>query len=264
MVSLNIGLILVVALVVMGAIWLMDVLIYSKKRGENVKEHVLIDISRSIFPVILVVLILRSFLFEPFKIPSGSMMPTLLVGDFIAVNKYAYGLRLPVTDTKILDVGEPQRGDVIVFRFPEDKSIDFIKRVIGLPGDVLEYKNKMLYVNGKPQPQQKLGVYEGVGSGKVETGDILFNEKLGEAEHRILVDPGHALRCPYLANGPVKVPPGNYFTMGDNRDNSRDSRCWGFVPEENLVGRASMIWMNLDWKREGFPIDWGRIGDSIN
>lgn len=264
MVSLNIGLILVIALVVMGTIWLMDVLIYSKKRGENVKEHVLIDISRSIFPVILVVLILRSFLFEPFKIPSGSMMPTLLVGDFIVVNKYAYGLRLPVTDTKILDIGEPQRGDVFVFRFPEDKSIDFIKRVVGVPGDVLEYKRKVLYVNGKPQQQQKIGIFEGVGAGKVETGDYHLNERLGDVEHQILVNPGRELRCPYLATGPVTVPEGHYFAMGDNRDNSRDSRCWGFVPEENLVGKATMIWMNLDWDREGFPIDWGRIGDSID
>lgn len=264
MVSLNIGLVLVIALAIMGVIVLLDILIYSKRRGENVKQHVLIDISRSIFPVILLVLILRSFLFEPFKIPSGSMMPTLLVGDFIVVNKYAYGLRLPVTDTKIFDIGEPQRGDVIVFRFPEDKSIDFIKRVVGVPGDVLEYRNKILYVNGKAQQLQKLGVYEGVGSGKSETGDYLLMEKLGDVDHQVLVNPGRELRCPYLANGPVTVPEGHYFTMGDNRDNSRDSRCWGFVPEENLVGRASMIWMNLDWQRDGFPIDWGRIGESID
>jgi signal peptidase I len=216
--------------------------------------------------VILIVLLLRSFLVEPFKIPSGSMMPTLLIGDFILVNKFTYGLRLPVINTKVVELGEPQRGDVVVFRFPPDPRIDYIKRVVGVPGDRIAYRNKTLYVNGRPMPQTPLGMYSGVGSGSSETGALLANENLEGVEHDIMIRPGvpdFPFQCRVLANGPIEVPQGYYFAIGDNRDNSRDSRCWGLVPDANLVGKAFAIWMSWDGGRDGFPVAWERLGNSI-
>jgi len=214
-----------------------------------------VEYARSFFPVLLLILLFRSFIAEPFKIPSGSMMPTLLVGDFILVNKFAYGLRLPVLDKKILAVGEPERGDVFVFRYPQNPKEDYIKRVIGLPGDEITYRNKTLFVNGVEVAETDLGNYVGPSEPGRNLGNArVLQEKLGEVEHRILEIPntwiGH--------EGSWTVPAGHYFAMGDNRDSSADSRFWGFVPEENLVGRAFMIWMN--WNN---GIDFSRIGTVI-
>jgi signal peptidase I len=284
---------LVAATVLTGGIWLIDALFFAPKRrrlasaaaqggavagagsgeadhrasiAKRVKEPVLVEYSRSFFPVILIVLLLRSFVVEPFRIPSGSMMPTLLVGDFILVNKFAYGLRWPVLNSKFLDLGEPQRGDVVVFRFPQQESVDYIKRVIGVPGDRVHYRNKTVHVNGEPVPQLPIGHYIGEGSGKGHTGAALAVETIDGAEHQVLINPRSRdlpRGCEILADGPVTVPEGHYFVMGDNRDNSNDSRCWGFVPEENLVGKAFVIWMNWDRQRDGFPIAFRRLGDLI-
>jgi signal peptidase I len=223
----------------------------------TLKESTLVEYCKSFFPVILAVLLLRSFLVEPFRIPSGSMMPTLLVGDFILVNKFAYGIRLPVLDTKIIDVGEPQRGDVVVFRYPKDPSVDYIKRVVGLPGDRIGYFNKVVYINGEPAGQVPGGVYIGKGSGVNMSGASRRREQLGEVQHDILVMP----RTPGL-EGEFVVAEGEYFVMGDNRDNSNDSRYWGSVPEANLVGKAFSIWMNWDGANGG--VDTDRIGTKIH
>ena len=227
-----------------------------KTRAEEaLREPVVTEYARSFFPVLLLILLFRSFLAEPFKIPSGSMMPTLLVGDFILVNKFAYGLRLPVLNTKILAVGEPKRGDVFVFRYPENPKEDYIKRVIGLPGDEITYRNKTLFINGKEIPESYLGPYTGPTepSNRMNGAQVKL-EQLEGVDHRIMELPqfqiGH--------EGTWKVPDGYYFAMGDNRDNSLDSRFWGFVPEANLVGKALVIWMNWD---DG--IDFGRIGTLI-
>jgi signal peptidase I len=207
--------------------------------------------------VILAVLLLRSFLIEPFRIPSGSMMPTLLVGDFILVNKYRYGIRLPVLNKKVYELDEPERGDVVVFRFPKDPGVDYIKRVVGVPGDHVVYRDKTLFINGEKIAQIPQGNYIGMGSGLSMSGADLRREDLTGVKHDILVVP--KIRG---VNSDVVVPEGHYFVMGDNRDNSNDSRYWGFVPEENLVGKAFMIWMNWDSAADG--VGWGRIGDSIH
>ena len=222
----------------------------------TLKEPTWVEYCKSFFPVILAVLLLRSFLVEPFRIPSGSMMPTLLVGDFILVNKFAYGIRLPVVNTKVIEIGEPERGDVVVFRYPKDPSVDYIKRVIGLPGDTIRYANKVVYVNGQPAGQVPSGVYLGKGSGVSMSGASKRREQLGDLQHDILVMP----RTPGV-QGQYVVGEDEYFVMGDNRDNSNDSRYWGTVPEENLVGKAFRIWMNWDSANGG--IDWDRIGMKI-
>ncbi|MET0519650.1 MAG: signal peptidase I [Burkholderiaceae bacterium] len=226
---------------------------------ESARQKILLqpwwlDWTAGLFPVILAVFFLRSFLFEPFKIPSGSMVPTLLVGDLILVNKFHYGVRLPVINKKIIPNNEVKRGDVMVFRFPEDTSVDFIKRVAGVPGDEVRYANQKLYINGQLAPTQPQGDYydeDGV------TYRPRFLEKLGDKEHQILVNPQRQLpvipdnfpykeNCSYtLDSVTCKVPAGHYFMLGDNRDNSRDSRFWGFVPDENIVGRAFFVWMNF-------------------
>ena len=222
-----------------------------------------LDWTAGLFPVILIVFLLRSFLFEPFKIPSGSMIPTLLVGDLILVNKYHYGVRLPVINKKIVDNNVPARGDVIVFRFPPDPRQDYIKRVVGLPGDEIVYANQRLTVNGQLLAVAPQGEYYDEDSLRYTPQ---FSERLGEVEHRILVDPRRqaffgtesksfpfAQNCSYTIEAiRCKVPQGHYFMMGDNRDNSLDSRAWGFVPDENLVGRAFFVWMNFG--------NLGRIG----
>jgi signal peptidase I len=257
---MNFELILFVALVVTGVIWLGDHLLFAGKRGEQGKEPVLTEYSRSFFPVILVVFLLRSFLVEPFKIPSGSMMPTLLVGDFILVNKYTYGVRLPVAHKKIITLNNPQRGDVMVFRYPQDPSLDYIKRLVGLPGDTVEYRNKKLTINGKPVSYEQDGIYSYVKAGLNFVSTNLYKEKLGEKQHLAMVEPDapsvlmgqlmtfeHRENCSYDETGFVcHVPAGEYFMMGDNRDGSNDSRYWGFVPDENIVGKAFFIWLNLD------------------
>lgn len=185
------------------------------------------------------------------------MMPTLLIGDFILVNKYDYGIRLPVLNTKIIENKTPDRGDIVVFRYPVDPSIPFIKRVVGLPGDKFKYQDKILYINDEPVGQVEIDTYQAVGSGKMMDGATLSTELLDGAEHQIL-------RMPYRQSQEVEgiVPKGHYFVLGDNRDNSKDSRYWGNVPDENLVGRAFMIWMNWDSKNGG--IEWGRIGTMID
>ena len=215
-----------------------------------------LDWTAGLFPVILAVFLLRSFLFEPFKIPSGSMVPTLLVGDLILVNKYHYGIRLPVINRKIVANNDPKRGDVAVFRYPVDPRVDYIKRVVGVPGDEVAYLNQRLTINGKPVEVQSLGDYYDEDSLRYAPQ---FSETLGTVQHKILVDPKRQVyyggdarsfpngqNCRYTAEGVVcKVPAGHYFMMGDNRDNSQDSRFWGFVPDENIVGRAFFVWMNF-------------------
>jgi signal peptidase I len=223
-----------------------------------------LDWTAGLFPVILAVFLLRSFLFEPFKIPSGSMIPTLLVGDLILVNKFHYGVRLPVINKKIIANHDPQRGDVMVFRYPRDTSIDYIKRVVGLPGDEVSYRGQQLFINGQRAATEPLPEYYDEDSMRYAPQ---FNELLGDAAHRILVNPraqpfygGDDQRafpfgenCSYNVEGlTCKVPPGHYFMMGDNRDNSQDSRFWGFVPDQNIVGKAFFVWMNFgDLKRIG-------------
>jgi signal peptidase I len=227
----------------------------ARLREEKLRQPWWLEYTASFFPVILVVFVVRSFVVEPFKIPSGSMVPTLLVGDFILVNKYDYGIRLPITNTKITEGRPLQRGDIVVFRYPKDESVDYIKRVIGLPGDVVSYEDKKLTINGKPVPETALPDYfdeERIGYEKQ------FEEDINGRKNRILNNPAvppfivgaedypYRDNCSYNARGVVcKVPPGNYFMMGDNRDNSADSRYWGFVPDRNLVGRAFFIWMNF-------------------
>ncbi len=271
--TVDFPLILVLATVITGVIWAVDRAFWASGRraeaerlrqagadeetiAEQAGDPVLVEYARSFFPVILVVLLLRSFVAEPFRIPSGSMMPTLLVGDFILVNKFAYGLRLPVLDTKVIKVGEPKRGDVVVFRYPKDPSTDYIKRVIGLPGDHISYYHKVVYVNGKAMTQVPDGVYVGEGGGSSMTGADRRVENLNGVKHQILIEPGQA-----TVEGEFVVPPGHYFVMGDNRDNSNDSRYWGTVPEGNLVGKAFLIWMSWDWNGGGLHL--GRIGDVI-
>ncbi len=227
-----------------------------EKIAKTFREPTYVEYARSFFPIILIVFVMRSFLVEPFRIPSGSMMPTLLVGDFILVNKFSYGVRLPVAGTKILDIAEPARGDVVVFRYPKDPSLDYIKRVVGLPGDRVGYFNKTIYINGKPVDQEEIGRYVGIGSGLNSTGASHRVEHLGEIKHDILINTAQRAR-----EGEFVVPEGEYFVMGDNRDNSNDSRFWGTVPEDHLVGKAFMIWMNWDSSAGG--ISWERIGDNI-
>lgn len=271
--------IMVIATIVTGIIWAVDIKWWKPKREQaakdleetykgddkkeivenTLKEPILVEYARSFFPVILIVLLLRSFLVEPFRIPSGSMIPTLKVGDFILVNKYSYGIRLPVVDTKIISIGQPERGDVIVFRYPKDPSVDYIKRVIGLPGDRIAYRNKTLYVNGDRVSLEKIGPYTETKDGLPIPGAAKFAETLPEDDeaHEILIETTRG-----SFNGEWIVPAEHYFAMGDNRDNSNDSRRWGFVPEKNLVGKAFMIWMNFNMDDGG--IEWSRIGDSID
>jgi len=254
--------VLLIAAVATGIIWAVDRAAFAGRRAPQESEPILVDMARAFFPVIVVVFLIRSFWVEPFKIPSGSMKPTLLVGDFILVNKYAYGIRLPVLNRKVMEVGEVKRGDVVVFRYPLDTSSDYIKRVVGLPGDKVEYRNKKLSINGKEIAQKKTDDY-------LDRDRLFYTprfiESLASVEHQILVEaeapsfiqnPGrfpNAEKCNYNSEGvSCEVPPGHYFMMGDNRDNSQDSRFWGFVPDENLVGKAFFIWFNFsDLKRIG-------------
>ena len=256
---MSFALFMLAALLITGAVWLLDALWLAKKRPVGDKEPMLIEYSKSFFPVILAVFLIRSFLVEPFKIPSGSMMPTLLVGDFILVNKYTYGLRIPVLNNTFVEMNHPHRGEVIVFHFPKDPSLDYIKRVVGLPGDHIEYRNKQLFINGEPVTQQENGSYDYVAPGLNQVSLRKLDEQLGEHRHNILIDDNNS-----ALDGQVTVPEGHYFVMGDNRDNSNDSRFWGFVPDANIVGKAYMIWWNSDiiWKADFSK--FARIGKSIN
>ncbi len=286
----NFALILFVAMVITGIIWFLDIFYFAKKRraaadaalatfdahnakltAEGVKadttsRHAIeaallrqptwIEYSGSFFPVIALVFVLRSFLYEPFKIPSTSMVPTLLVGDLILVNKYTYGVRLPILNKKIIDVGDPQRGDVMVFKYPKDMTQDYIKRVIGVPGDKIAYENKRLTVNGKAVSYTPLDDYL---DDERPVYHKQYVENLAEQPHRILNQENKpSIEVSNVDNFPQReqcdfsyekfsciVPPGNYFMMGDNRDNSLDSRYWGFVPNKNIVGKAFFVWMNL-------------------
>jgi signal peptidase I len=256
---MNFALILFLLLLFTGAFALADAVYFSKRRRKTDKEPWWIEYPKSFFPVILIVFLLRSFLVEPFKIPSGSMVPTLVVGDFILVNKFAYGIRIPLINKKIVDIGEPTRGDVMVFRFPEDTSLDYIKRVVGVPGDRVVYANKKLFINGVEQPQKRIADY--LHPERIHYSRQ-FLEKLGEVQHALLVEEDASPAIPFLRPFPFRenctynsegmactVPPGHYFMMGDNRDNSADSRVWGFVPDENIVGKAFFIWFNFSEPR---------------
>ncbi|MFO1507879.1 MAG: signal peptidase I [Lysobacterales bacterium] len=276
------ALLLVVLTFVTGVVWLFDRLFLARGRdrraealasvaaadgaerdrrvAEARREPVPVEYARSFFPVLLAILVIRSFIAEPFKIPSGSMMPTLQVGDFILVNKFAYGLRLPVLNTKFLGTGEPKRGDVMVFRYPKNPKEDYIKRVVGLPGDEITYRNKTLYVNGEKVVDTRVGPYTGPPEpGRPMYDAQVYSEQLGAVRHDILemplVDVGH--------EGTWRVPPDAYFAMGDNRDNSADSRFWGFVPEQNLVGRAFVIWLNCSGWFCMDRFEFRRIGTLI-
>lgn len=257
------------------------------KEPHTIPEPGTVDYARSFFPVALIVLMLRSFIFEPFRIPSDSMMPTLLDGDFIIVNKYSYGLRLPVIHRKVVEIAPPARGDVVVFRYPPDPTINYIKRLVGLPGDTVEVRDDRLFINGQPVSFEVTGKYNDGCYMNMQ----LAVEKLGEHEHRVLACPNSIDRfpspplpgchrsevrgyvCPdgqpfmgmmFMEPLPktLVVPAGNYLMIGDNRDNSEDGRFWGFVPEDHLVGKATRIWFNWDLQRTGGPI-WSRIGHRI-
>lgn len=263
--DLDFALILTVAVLVAGAIWGFDLLLLKPGRRKKVeaaaaafrgegseqvdarvveqavaremREPLLVEYAHSFFPVLLVVWVLRSFLFEPFTIPSGSMLPTLQVGDYILVNKFSYGLRLPVLGTQLLPLGKPQRGDVMVFKYPEDTSVNFIKRVIGIPGDHVQVHNGRVSINGTEVPQTRED-FAGA-----ESWELYFRVKDGETSHLIRHEDGREGASP---QGEWVVPADSYFMMGDNRDNSRDSRFWGFVPDKLIVGKASYIWMHKE------------------
>ena len=257
---------LFVAVVFTGTIWLIDKWFLEPKRNRVVnesgqidqdaevsgkaKEPVIVEYAKSFFPVLLIVFLLRGFIVEPFRIPSGSMLPSLYIGDFILVNKFAYGIKLPVVNKTIIEINQPERGDIVVFRYPRDPNLDYIKRVIGLPGDHIAYYNKVLYVNDKPVERDFIGQYKGPG----QTFANEYVEKLQGAEHAMLLLPAR----PNTLQGEYIVPQGMYFVMGDNRDNSNDSRVWGPVPETNLVGKAFMIWMHYSGE---LHVD--RIGNFI-
>ncbi len=275
--NVNLELILVIGTLITGIVVLLNKLVFAEKRRKRImnetydakyiegnsskaqceyKEPWYVDYSRSFFPVLLIVLILRSFIAEPFRIPSGSMMPTLLHGDFILVNKFTYGLRLPVLHNKVWANNLPERGDVVVFRYPKNPSLDYIKRVIGLPGDRLEYRDKTIYVNGETMKQVDLGSYIGKGRDSVMSGSNKRQESLNSVDHEMLINDRRL-----SIDSSWTVPDDHYFVMGDNRDNSNDSRVWGMVPDQNLVGRAFMIWMNWDIAEGQF--DFRRIGKKI-
>nr|VFK57178.1 MAG: signal peptidase I [Candidatus Kentron sp. TUN]VFK60133.1 MAG: signal peptidase I [Candidatus Kentron sp. TUN]VFK65015.1 MAG: signal peptidase I [Candidatus Kentron sp. TUN] len=266
--------ILMFLVLVSGAIWVFDAMILRRRARNHWEDNQalsggtglmtkIVEYSRSFFPVFLIVLVLRSFLVEPFRIPSGSMLPTLEIGDFILVNKYIFGIRLPVFDKKIIDLGQPERGDVIVFRFPEDGVTPYIKRVVGLPGDHVNYRDDMLYINDNPVAHEFVDTYMATGSNRKMTGSRRYLEHLDGVDHHILIQSipmGMLQGGAYYPYIPFKVPEGYYFVVGDNRDNSRDSRYWGAVSEENLIGKAFFIWMNFEW---GEGVNWDRIGNSI-
>jgi len=250
--SINLALILTLLTLVSGVVVAMDTLVWKTAEQDSRKSPTfiltLVEYSRSFFPVLIFVLVIRSFIFEPFRIPSGSMKPTLVVGDFIFVKKFSYGLRLPVTETKIIETGQPARGDVVVFRLPTDPSINYIKRVIGLPGDTVSLERQRLTINGE--------LVDLRANGEVFEQAPIYIEDLDGRIHQTLIhNPGRSMQ-----DGVYRVPEGQYFVMGDNRDHSKDSRFIGAIPEKYLVGEAVRIWMHfVPWEMP----DWGRIGTKI-
>lgn len=252
----DVELFLFVLILISAGIMCFDFAVLARSRAKGAKLPIAVDYAKSFFPILILVLVLRSFLYEPFRIPSGSLEPTLLIGDYIVVNKYKYGLRLPVIHTKLFNIAEPTNGDIIVFRWPPDEHIDYIKRVIGKPGDHIQYNNKILRINGIEAKQDFIG-YETVidetgGSRKVEKRQ----ETINGVKHNIYIHPEQA-----DPDVDLVVPAGHYFVLGDNRDDSSDSRFWGFVPEANIVGRADAVWMSWDFYLSN--IRWGRIGRTI-
>ncbi len=275
MIHFDFEFLLLILTAVTGLLWLADVLLFARFRKQHAmskatKEPLVIEYSRAFFPVLVAVLVLRAFLFEPFRIPSGSMMPTLLVGDFILVNKFTYGLRMPVWQYRLTEGNRPIRGDVVVFRYPQDESQDYIKRVIGLPGDHLGYYNRRLSINGKLLDIETDGIYQGLGDlNKMQNANgcdragakcQVYLEEIDQSKYTVMTNPGST----FGINGELFVPEGQYFVMGDNRDHSNDSRVWGYVPEENLVGKAVMIWMHWDWRNDGTGLKLSRVGRKIS
>ncbi|MBA2651194.1 MAG: signal peptidase I [Tatlockia sp.] len=251
---MNFALLLVVLSLISGLIYLLDVLFWEKNRSASQKPNKVVEYSRSFFPVFILVLLLRSFLLEPFRIPSGSLEPTLRVGDFVAVNKFAYGLRLPVWEKKVIPISNPKTGEVVVFRWPPNPSFDYIKRVIGVSGDKIGYHNKVLTINGKEMKQTFVEYTTDESSGKAVAK---YQEDLNGVKHDIYLRPGSAAE-----DFEIEVPAGQYFMMGDNRDDSADSRFWGFVEDKYLRGKAFIVWMS--WNGKTDSIRWSRIGRFIN
>lgn len=253
---------LTLAVIVTGAIALLDILFWAKKRrAANKKEPIVIEYARAFFPVLLLVLLIRSFVGQPYRVPSSSLAPTVLPGDLIAVEQYAYGLRLPVINTKIVNIGEPKHGQIFLFRYPVNPNVTFIKRVIGVPGDHIQYINKVLYINGVEAKQKLIETTHYIDENGVYFTENLIEENLDGVKHKIYVQPEGG----ETQDVDVVVPPNNYFAMGDNRDNSGDSRFWGFVPEQNLIGKALIIFMSWDSNASGWDkIRWQRIGKEVN
>ncbi|MEK6731441.1 MAG: signal peptidase I [Pseudomonadota bacterium] len=251
-------LVLVILTLLSGVIWAVDKMFFAYARKDMGKEEPwYVDYSRSFFPVLLAVLVIRSFIIQPFTVPTGSLEPTVQPGDFLAVNQFVYGLRLPVINKKIVPVSNPKRGDIVVFEFPANTRVDFVKRVVGLPGDHLVYKNKTLYING--QEMKQTWVSDGI---DYEPPTMTFpvtimQENLEGVVHHIQLNPSKKDSSVY----DVTVPKGQYFMMGDNRDGSEDSRFWGFVPERDLIGKAFFIWMS--WDKQKHWVKWSRIGRRI-
>ncbi|CAH8182443.1 signal peptidase I [Vibrio aestuarianus] len=287
------SLILVIVTLVTGVVWVLEKLVWAKKRQHKVAgieaqtngldasvtakvaaQPWWVENSVSIFPVIALVLVLRSFIYEPFQIPSGSMMPTLLVGDFILVEKYAYGLKDPVWRTQLVETGKPERGDIVVFKYPPQPSIDYIKRVVGMPGDTVRYSsNKEVCIQAQGSTECKQVKLSNVEESEFNQNGIPLiqvNEKLGQVEHQILINPLRRDRVdayqPRHGVNEWVVPQGQYFVMGDNRDNSADSRYWGFVPEANLVGKAVAIWISFEFERDADSVlpSWIPTGVRFN
>ena len=251
---MNFALILVVLSAITGFIYLLDLVFWAKKRSPNQKPGYIIEFARSFFPVFFIVLLLRSLLIEPFRIPSGSLEPTLLVGDFVAVNKFAYGLRLPVWEKKIMSIDNPKSGEIAVFRWPPDPKFDYIKRVIGVPGDKISYHNKILTINGKEASRTFIEYTIDESSGKAVAR---YKENLNGVIHDIFI------RADIPAfDFDIVVPEGNYFMMGDNRDDSADSRFWGFVPDNYLRGKSFLVWMS--WNGKTDSVRWSKIGRLIH
>lgn len=241
-----------------GFIALVDRLYFQVRRSPNTNMPWIAKESRGLFPVFLFVLLLRSFVFQPFRVPTGSLEPTVMPGDFIAVNMASYGLRLPVWHQKILSTGHPHTGDVMLFRWPVNPKIDFVKRVVGVPGDRISYIDKVFYINGQRAPQHYLGEaidYESATPRHVK----VFEENLRGVKHKIFIDPTQ----PRQDFRDLVVPANHYFTIGDNRDNSDDSRFWGFVPETAIIGKALLVWLNLNFTSHQPLINWQRIGTKL-